>query len=200
MTSGFRSIYSVPYWTPLLVTLAPTLPVRKLSAWLREESGGYPGALGTPFEVGIFQIDLQDGPRYGATTFSLHESFCMAPDSEEMFRALTADEDRHQVITGIAMIEDVLARTTAMLTNAGIAWSDDDLWCLIKLWHCLPRLWDQYLHYARNTRHTESWAQFRAFITGLTRDGAANVNAEVAAKYWPFNRFFNNAERVGYAG
>ena len=197
--------YTADYWRDLLEQLAGEFvgDVDKLIAWIAEESGGCPAALGAVFEVGIWQLDLEDGPAFGGTLDSLHGAFCASPSSTTLTRELTADEEQLQVTTGLAFVRHARQVATDNLAANGLSWSsDDDVWALTKLYHALPRLVDQYLAAAAAAGAASSWSDYRTYLLGLSKDDAIAVNSVVGSNpnYFPFGRFVTNAEAVGFAG
>jgi len=190
--------YTTGYWRDLLASTAPDLPTERLLAWIQEESAGFPQALGSRYEVGIGQIDLQDGPKYGGTTDSLHTNFCASATSQTRVRDLTDDEEQLQVDCFVAMARDYLGRAQSEISSVNASWSDDDTWCMVKLFHALPIL-PRLLTYADAAGQAGSWGDFRSYVLGLS---SAEVTSQTGAnrdKYMPFDRFFNNSEKVGHA-
>jgi hypothetical protein len=194
--------YSVAYWTDLLSQNSQGLDVGKLSAWIAEESNGCPSAIGQPTEVGIFQLNLADGPAWGGTLQSLHGDFSVSPNSGALARELTSDEELLQVTSGVAFVQHAQQFAQSNLDANNLAWSSDDTWCLTKLYHALPRLSDQYLAAAANAGQASSWSDFASYLRNISQSDAAQVNSAVANNkyYYPFGRFVDNAEAVGYAG
>lgn len=193
------SKYNPDYWAPLLAAAAPDLPTDKLVAWIREESDGQPGALGTVYEVGIFQIDLEDGPAWGASIATLHGNFTVSASSQVLTRELTDAEEQLQVSSGIAYVRHCLSVAQSYLSNAGASWDDEDLWCLVKLVHALPALVVAYVPAAAQADTVQSWGDYRSFCESLSSTDAAAISS-AAARYMPWGHLFDNAEKVGYAG
>lgn len=196
--------YTTAYWVPLLQQNGSDLPLERLTAWIEEESRGFPQAHGACTEVGIFQIDLQDGPKYGATMDNIHTNFCSARCEAVRVRDLTDDEEQLQVTTGLAMVRDFLQDSQSRLSSIGASWSDDDLWCFVKLHHGLPVL-KYMLAPANQAGQAGDWGSFRSWVCGLSKDecvATGQVSQAVVdnKNYWPFDRFFDNAEAVGYLG
>jgi len=193
--------YTTDYWVDLLSQHVDDPSwVPYCSRWIAEETDGCPAGLGQVTEVGIFQLDLQDGPKWGATVDTLHGNFSVSPSSQSLARDLTPDEETLQVTTGLTFIRWVRQHNQANLDHLGISWSDDELWAFTKLYHALPRLTDNYLDAAHNVGATSSWSDFAAYLRGLSKDDAAGINSAVAAKYWPFGKYVDNAEAVGFGG
>lgn len=167
-----------------------------LLRWIAIESGGDPGAIGSPREVGIFQIFFPDDqPRYGATRGGLRAT-----------GALDAAGRRLQVSAGIAMVVEAISRARARLASTGQSWSTQDLWALAKLYHNLPALYAWFPIAARGG-NAASWHAFRSWLTGVTRQGAIALDRQAgydpdrgqgAARYWPVDRFAANAERAAH--
>lgn len=192
--------YTTVYWSDLLASYASDLPAPRLLAWIGMESSGFPQALGACTEVGIFQIDLQDGPRYGGSTDTLHTAFCTAPCQASRTRDLTDDEEQLQVTSGAAMVREYLADAQSRIASAGLGWTDDDTWCLVKLQHALPAL-RLMLASAAGAGQAIDWPTFRGWATNLTADQIAAtgaMSAATAVRYMPMDRYFDNGEKVGY--
>ena len=193
---------SVQAWRPLLEAHAdfgdPSRDVDRLLAWIAEESCGNAGSLGSQYEVGIFQIDLEDGPAWGASVQSLHGAFTSSPTSQVLTRPLTDDEKLLQVTSGLAYVAHVRNVSQTQLASAGLTWSDDDTWCLTKLQHGLPAIPGELLAQAAQNAPLGTgigWQEFRAYVQGLaTSDLPANLKPYA----YKFDQIFNNAERVGY--
>lgn len=194
---AFSKNYTTDYWLPLFDRYASDLPRERLAAWVSEETGGFPQGLGACTEVGIFQIDLQDGPRYGGTTATLHANFCSAPCVAKRIRDLTDDEEQLQVESGAAMVREYLADSQSRLDAAGLTWSDDDTWCFCKLHHGLPSL-KYLLARAASAGQAADWPSFRSYALGLDSDGITATAGANTVRYMPLTRFFDNAESVGY--
>lgn len=190
--------YTVAYWADLFASLASDLPVERLNAWLAEESRGFPQSIGGCYEVGIFQINLGDAPHalYGGNMQTLHADFCSAYCGGSRTRDLTDDEEALQVTSGCAMVREYHNSAQSQAPS----WSDDDQWCLTKLHHGLPFIANTMLSHAQAAGQADDWPMFRAYACGLSNADIAAINANVAANknYWPFDRFFDNAEKVGY--
>lgn len=190
--------YNVAYWRDMWLQNAPDVPWNRAAAWMAEESSGYPQALGSRYEVGICQIDMQDGGAFGGTVASLHGNFC---SGATRVRDLTDDEEILQVTTGAAMMNSYYADAASRLASAGVTWTDDEVWALAKLKHALPALLYGVASAARNGQG-DTWQNFRAYIERMSSDdvaAACNMSTVTAARYYPFSRFFDNAEKVGSA-
>lgn len=185
--------YDVDYWRDRFDSES-SLPWERVAAWMRVESGGNPSALGTRFEVGIVQIDLQDGPRYGGTVDNLHGNFSVSPTSQTRTRDLTDEEESLQVAVADSYIGDLLTLSEAQTSELG--WSDDDVWCLVKLHHALPALAGQAFTYARSQNQVGDWNAYRAFLEGLP----AETFPGWGPRYSPWSRYFDNAEKIGKLG
>lgn len=179
----------------------PSRDVDRALAWIHEESGGIPSALGEPYEVGIFQLDLQDGPAWGGTLWTLHGAFSESPTSQKLVRALRPDELDLQVTSGLAYIQHARVAAQAQLRAAGLTWSADDVWCLTKLQHGLPGLPHWFLPaYAKGPApyFEQTWTDFRAWVMALDPQQTAAINKAVAPYRGIFEKLFDNAEHVGY--
>lgn len=199
MSSPFTP--AVEAWRTLLEQHAhfgdPSRDTDRLLAWITEESGGNPAALGAPYEVGIFQLDLEDGPAWGGTIQTLHGNFTDSATSQSLNRPLTDDEKLLQVTTGLAYVAHARSTAQAVLDQAGLTWSDDDIWCLTKLHHALPVLLSSFVPACAAKLGTGiTWSDFRGWCEKLSASDVAAIND--ISRYMPFGRLFDNAEKVGY--
>ena len=195
--------YQTAYWTRLLVDRASDLPLQRMLAWIQAESQGYPQSLGASTEVGLFQIDMQDGPAFGGSVETLHANFC---EGRRRVRDLTDDEEALQIDTGANMVRAFYRDAQAKLAAQGASWSEDDVWCFTKLHHALPII-QRALVAAKGAGAAASWGDFKAYVNTLAgEDAAAAMNASTAQvnRYYAYegtnawNRYFDNAELVGY--
>lgn len=198
--------YSVEYWRDRLDASVdfgdPSRDTDRCIAWITRESAGNPAAIGTQYEVGIFQIDMQDGPRFGGTIATLHDNFAAAPASarsaasQRLARDLTDDEEALQVSTGLAMVGHYRDVSLSELGAQGLTWSDDDVWCMTKLQHGLPGIPAELLAPCVRALGTGiAWSDFRSYCEGLDSSSRpSNLRG------YDFTTIFNNAESVGYLG
>lgn len=184
--------YDVDYWRERFAQRTG-LPWERVAAWMSIESRGHPQALGTQYEVGIVQIDLQDGPKYGGTTYNLHTAFSASPTEAVRVRDLTSDEKDIQVDVANAYISSLLSTSQSQVS--GLGWSDDDLWCLVKLHHALPGLGGQAFEHAKSNGHVDDWGAMRSYLEGLPCE-----TFSWGCHYSPWGRLFDNAEKVGKLG
>ena len=77
----------------------------------------------------------------------------------------------------------------------GLSWSDDDLWCLVKLHHALPGLASQGFAAAQQAGQASSWDAMRQYLEGLPCS-----TFTWGCQYSPWSRFFDNAEKIGKLG
>lgn len=186
--------YVTLYWQDKFAQRASGLPWERVAAWMDAESnGGFPQALGTRYEVGIIQINLADGPKYGGTTDNLHTNFCASATTEVRVRDLTDDEENLQVDVANAYISALLSTSQGQV--AGLDWSDDDLWCLVKLHHALPGLASDAFNYAVANGQASDWDTMRAYCEGLPAE-----TFPWGPSYVPWGHLYDNAEKVGKLG
>lgn len=182
---------------------ATNIPEDFLVAWIDHESGGNPASLGAPTEVGIFQIDLQDGPRFGGTMETLHTNF--APyGSQKATRALTDAEKDLQVTTGLAMVRAYVDRAKSHASSVGADWpmGSSDFWKLVKWQHALPAysLPLLKLFTSENGRTPTTFDEWAAWVNARpTRPSF------VSERYWNtggkgLEKYFRNAQKVGAYG
>jgi hypothetical protein len=211
---GGHLTYGVEYWRDRIANALdfgdPSRDVDRLQAWITEESGGNPASVGTVYEVGIFQIDMQDGPRFGGSVQSLHDDFAAVAiaglsswasssqrsQAQVVARTLSDAQEALQVSTGLAMVKHYRDVSLQQLQAHGLTWSDDDTWCLIKLQHGLPGIPAELLGPAVTSGGTEiGWSEFRAYCEGLS-----NADRPSNLRGYNFTQIFDNAEKVGYLG
>lgn len=193
---------SVEKWRPLVAKHNNNLPIEFLLAWIAKESGGNPASLGAITEVGIFQIDMQDGPRYGGTLESLHRNFA-APSSQTLLRPLTDAEKVLQVTTGVAMVADYRDRSRARLAEVYANWPEgsSDFWSLVKWHHNLPAYTKPLLrdYVAANGAPPGTFDAWAAWVNGGDRP------SYVSERYWNtsgtgLSKYTNGAAKVGAYG
>ena len=205
---------AVESWRSLVKENARGLPVEFLLAWMRYESGGNPAALGAITEVGLFQIDMQDGPRFGGDLNTLHRNFAPAT-SQTASRALTLSEQLLQVTSGVAMALAYRDASRAKLAAIGADWPEGsaDFWSLVKLHHGLPAIPRYFLpaFKAAKGRAPASWSEWSAWLNSLSYGQTAAINGASAAYYFPdgprskgprkaLGRFTSSAESSGQFG
>lgn len=198
---AFRA--SAEKWRPLVVANAKGLPVEFLMAWIDYESGGNPASLGSPYEVGIFQVNTVDGPAFGGDVHTLHRNFAGA-SSQTATRALTDAEKLLQVTSGVAM-----AAAYAKHAEARIDWPrfTPDFWAMVKLRHGLPVLTTEYVAAFKHKhgRGPADWAEYARYLDTMTKDEATRISA-AGGRYWgsngkpAFSRFTHNAWASGKYG
>ncbi len=192
----------VEQWRDLVTTYAGNIPVEFLMEWINDESAGSPSALGASYEVGIFQLDLQDGPAWGGTLDTLHGNFSAGPSSQTLTRQLTDDERTLQVTSGIAYINHAVA-----VTQGQVSWSpsSSDFWNAVKMQHVLPGI--MRLLPAAIASGATSWSDFRSYVLGLSQNDMRSSACPNCANYYydrdgnlRFPHFFDVAEKVGAKG
>jgi hypothetical protein len=205
---------SVEKWRTLVAANAQGLPLEFLLAWMQYESGGNPAALGAITEVGLFQIDMQDGPRFGGDLDTLHRNFAPAA-SQTATRPLTDAEKRLQVTTGVAMVKAYRDASRTKLAAVGASWTEgsSDFWNLVKLHHGLPAIPRDFLPAFKRAKGSApgSWSEWWAWIDSLSFAEVSNISHICAPYYFPdgrkgvgprrgFGRFRHNAEESGKYG
>lgn len=199
---------TVERWRSLVREHANGLPVEFLLAWISWESGGLEEALGSAYEVGLFQINMADGPAYGGTIDTLHNNFAPFGVAKKT-RPTTDAEKLLQVTTGVNQATHYAELSTSRLHAIGADWprGSSDFWCLVKLHHGLPALPGSFLSACRNAlgRAPSGWSEFRDYLVNISQSDAQRVHAGAAA-YWGskgkkgFQRFTDNAEATGKFG
>ncbi len=94
-----------------------------------------------------------------------------------------------------AYVRHVLAVSQQELAAQGLSWSDDDVWCLVKLQHALPDLARTGLPLANQAGQAGDWDTYRSYLEGLPSSALPS-----SAPYSPWGRLFDNAEIVGKLG
>jgi hypothetical protein len=178
------------------------LPEDFLIAWIDHESGGNAASLGAATEVGIFQIDMQDGPRFGGSVETLHTNF--APYGKQTAtRALTEAEKDLQVTTGLAMVRAYVERARSHANSVGADWPEgsSDFWKLVKWQHALPAysLPLLQLYKTKNGRAPDTFDGWASWVNVQERPSF------VSTRYWNtggtgLEKYFKNAQKVGAYG
>jgi len=203
MPTKFRA--SVEAWRALVQQRADAdMPIDSLMAWLDHESGGNPCSTGiiktdgTIVEAGIAQTYHPDDDRFGATVAQLRAS-CTGT-SQTPARALTSAERELQVKVFLAYVRAKRDAARKQLADVGADWpeSSADFWALVKLQHALPGLPKLFLPAAKKKlgRAPASWKEFRATVDGMSSVEVRAVST-VVARWFPFDRLWTNAEKVG---
>lgn len=205
MMSAATLKYTASYWAAQLAAAATDLPTARLVAWIAEESGGNPASVpANGFEVGIAQINTQDGAFHSWTREQLHGTGAWTNDarSQVLTRALTADEESIQVQSTIQQARDCLAQAQTQI--GGNTWSSQDTWAMCKMNHALGHGGTTWLvNQATSASAMSSWSAFKGYVLSLT---ASQIPSNIVQgrerglrAYYPFNRFFVNSERVSAA-
>lgn len=205
---------TVERWRSLIAEHANGNPVEFLLAWVSMESGGDPLATGAATECGIFQIDFQDGPKFGASVASVHKSYQSLSEADKLL----------QVTSGVAMVSAYRATARTRLAAIGADWTEgsSDFWSLVKLHHALPGIPRVFLPWFQESRGAApgSWSEWRAAIDGAARAelaaAAAKYGAPSTMNYYNdidedgnlrlpkypagFGRFWRNAASAGQYG
>ena len=178
------------------------VPIDFLLTWVQHESYGNPCSLGIPGkEAGIAQTYHPDDDRYGATFDELRAA-CV-PDTQKLARPLTPAEKHLHVTSLVAYVKSARDVARRQISGAGITWSESspDFWNLVKLRHALPAWGADYLVPCRDDlgRPPSTWAEFRAWVEGLSDSQVIAINRHV--KPWASlaqrRRLFDNAEKTG---
>lgn len=173
-----------------------------LIAWIDHESGGNPAALGAATEVGIFQVDMQDGPRFGGSVETLHTNF--APYGKQTAtRALTEAEKDLQVTTGLSMVRAYVARARSHASSVGADWpaGSSDFWKLVKWQHALPAYSLPLLRLYTDSNGGPP-STFDAWASWVNQQERPSF---VDTRYWNtggtgLQKYFRNAQKVGAYG
>ncbi len=142
--------YSTKAWEVLIIAMAGDRPWQYVMKWMDAESGGNacatgaPGAKGPdgqPREIGLFQLyNPDDFNRLGYKT-SEFRTYCI-PGTSKQSRALTGDEMRRQVQSGLDLIDSCRKGANRDLNDNGGNWDRHgrDYYALVKMQHGLPGL------------------------------------------------------------
>ncbi len=151
---------SAEQWRPLFQKYAPDLPQDFLIAWLNNESGGNPCALGIPgVEAGIFQTYHPADDRYGAT-FDQLRAGC---SGQTLVDPSAVDYDL-QARHGLNYVRGKIAAAQTHMFAAGVNWpmSSSDFWIGVKQEHALPCVMSDLLpRVTRKFGPPSSWDEFR---------------------------------------
>lgn len=185
-----------------------SLPVEFLLAWMWMESAGRPEALGSQYEVGLFQINMADGPAFGGNIDTLHRNFAPATE-QRLTRQLTDAEKDLQVTTGLNMVDAYRTKSESQLAAAGASWpqGSSDFWSLVKLQHALPAIPYSFLkaYRAEKGAPPPDWKTWATWLNGLSAARVSSISSAVGHYYGSngkpaLTRFTSNAEKAGNYG
>lgn len=168
-------------WAAELDQVRGGVPLPFLLRWVQRESDGDPCSLGSIYEVGIGQLNTQDGPQFGYTREQLHPDDC----ANNVDRAA-------QVGSLVAMCSAYIMQASNRLDARGLSWRGSDVLCMAKLIHALPVLTTVYLSDATNKDQAKSWSDFRAYLEALPRAEAVALWGDIG-RYYPLSRYTRNA-------
>ncbi len=205
--------YATATWIPPLSVYAAmaNVPLPFALAWIEEESGGNPCAIGRadqkgpdgfPREMGIAQLYNPTDLRELRLSSSALRAYCSIDpnDLERVIRPLTPAEISVQAKAAIDMV--VKSRTAAehALMAAGATWRSDsrDFWRLVKLVHGLPGLVNGLSAVAKHLgRPPASWSEFRKAIEhDVKLDVVTESYRNNPPKRINFSDIFDNAEKA----
>lgn len=196
-------------WSALIEEMCGDVPADFLARWIHWESGGNPcskGMWGGPWEAGIgqvyFGVKERNKRNFGATLDELRE--CCYVGSQKMATAPTDNQKRVNVLSLVAMASEYIGIAKRKTAALGLAWPESDILCLAKLYHALPVLCTTHLSVAATDGAADSWDAYRAYASGLSRDDvlawdqvAGYPPGKGAARFYPLDRLFDNAEKTG---
>lgn len=123
------------------------MPTDALLAWIAEESGGLPCAVG--IVRGNFNVEAGIGQQYfetvasdvgGVKSADLRAACGTDPRNQRALRPLTDDEQIAQVSALVTDAKQSLDTGNAQLAAIGADWTPPERWCLAKLQHALPAI------------------------------------------------------------
>lgn len=207
-TSGDVMPHSID-WNPLIEEMRGEISADFLRRWMERESGGNPcakGMWGGPWEAGIGQVyfgeDQRHTSQFGVTLDDLRA--CCYIGSERMASYPTDAQMRANVSSLVMMATKYTSVARNRLSAIGVEWSDLDVQCLAKLYHALPVLVTNHLSVAYRNGMASDWNTYRSYYGNMSReevieaDLAAGYKAgKGAARFWPLDRLFENAEYTG---
>lgn len=192
-------------------------PTDALLAWIAEESGGNPCAVGIVehgrnVEAGIGQqyFESPTGDVGGVTAAELRAPCGVDPHNSRALRELTDEEKIDQVSALVTDAAQSVTRAQAQLLRWTLVWTQPEQWCLAKLQHGLPAIPALLLGPARAAGQAGSWRAWWAWIDSLAPADILRLAPAVmrfgehkqsdGAYVWVgLDRFRTNAELVGCA-
>jgi hypothetical protein len=213
---NMTAAYDVNTWAPLVHVLAaqqhPPYQDGYCLKWIAEESGGNPCAIGEkvngpdgyPQETGIGQLytEYQSVLKFNNSEI---RSYCVPGFSQQVSRALTAEEMTRQVQLLMDLIKYCKSNSDHYLSVSGANWSPtlQDYWKMVKLWHALPGLVKALPMVASKLgRPPNGWAEYKSVMLksgpnyGQMIAGATPQQIKVANRAL---KSFANAEACGNA-
>lgn len=205
--------WSVSAWIPILGPRARAahIPEPFAYAWIGEESGGNPCAIGRADqhgpdgnyrEMGIAQLyNPDDFTRFGIKP-SDFRAYCSTDPNhpQDVTRELTDAEAAQQADGTIKKIQQVASEASHYLALAGCHWdpSGVDFWRMAKLVHGLPGLMHGVVTVAHALGHPPtSWKEFRTAIeNGVKLDPVTETYRNNPPKRVNFSDIFDNAEHA----
>jgi hypothetical protein len=186
------------------------LPVPAILEWIRIESGGDMCSIGTPSEVGIFQLLFPEDAKYGATLEGLR-TICRKSQQQQDpsdISWLSASELDMQVGAGIRKILAARDEVRLVLAQNRIAWPETsfDFGSAVKQIHAAPAVITELLpKLARQGGSPASWNELRQRALSFPIDqmgtGLRSL-ARAPSRHGLRNRLedtLNNAEGIGRA-
>lgn len=211
-TKGYNVQSWVPYLTPLCQ--AHIVPLSFATFSMGEESGGNPCAIGAPGatgpdgnpkELGIFQLYNPDDLKLLGTTGNEMRAFCVPgkiqvrdrrgnlvwTHRQDVARLLTDDEMKRQADLMIRKILSARSEAITWASKATVAWTEVELWRLVKLVHGLPGLVHGLVTATQVLGHPpSSWSEYRIKVL----DGTIKLDSNTEAYRGEFAAIFDNAE------
>lgn len=212
---------SVEFWRQTLEALRNGVPLVFLLSWLQKESRGNACSTGFTgkqdpldgkfkYEAGIGQQYFEAATRAALDDVMVHGvslRALRAPCSgQTQTRPLTSDEKAANVRAFLGDVAKFRATSHVQLASAGINWpeSTDDFWMMVKLQHGLPCAPSSFLKAAAVADQARSFAQFKAFVNGLSRERYTELTTAAGcgtsmARYFGHGvaNAMNNSEEVG---
>ena len=184
------------------------LPVPAILEWIRMESGGDMCSIGTPSEVGIFQLMFPDDAKYGASLGGLRE-ICRKSQQHDPFDIswLSESELDMEVGAGIRKILAARDEVRRSLAQNRTAWSETgfDFGSAVKQIHAAPAVITELLPKLVRQGPLASWNELRrrALMFPIDQMGTGLRSlAQAPSRHGLKSRLedtLNNAEGVGRA-
>lgn len=161
--SSFPSL--VERWRGPVSARAGDLPVDAILEWIRIESGGDMCAVGSPTEVGIFQLQFPGDSKFGATLEGL-KALCDKSKTQNPtdLSWMSLDDLDVQVGSGIRKIAAARNDVRRVLAQSGVHWPETsfDFGSAVKQIHAAPAVITELLpKIARQGTPPASWGDLR---------------------------------------
>lgn len=199
----------VERWRGEVAKRSKDLPVPALLEWIRSESRGDMCSIGTPYEVGIFQLMFPGDSKYGATLEGLR-AICKKSEQHNPSDIAWLSENELDMEVGAGIRKVLAARdeTRRALSQNRLTWPETsfDFGSAVKQIHAAPAVITELLpKLSRQGGPPANWNEMRQRVMAFPIDqmgtGLRSL-AQAVSRHGLKNRLedtLNNAEGVGRA-